>query len=299
MQRPPAPVHVAGLFGPLHDELLALLRGLDDSDWHRPTLAREWCVADVAAHILDVDLRRIALLRDGHAMPPPSRPLTNADELVAWLDTLNAEWVRAARRLSPALLVELLALSGPRVATLLAELDPAAPARLPVVWAGQSVSPNWLDVGRELTERWHHQQQIRLAVGEPPLESAEWLRPVLAIALHALPHAYRSVSAPAGAAVRFEVRGAAGGAWSLVRGTDGWLLHDDAAPAAACGVTIGDAVLARLLHHLIPAGDDVPVTITGDNALATPLLATRAVMIRAPSPAPHPGTRATSDARPS
>ena len=33
--------------------------------------------------------------------------------------------------------------------------------------AGEAVSANWFDVAREFTERWHHQQQIRLAIGGP------------------------------------------------------------------------------------------------------------------------------------
>ena len=36
-----------------------------------------------------------------------------------------------------------------------------------VAWAGESESENWFDVARDYTERWHHQQQIRDAVGRP------------------------------------------------------------------------------------------------------------------------------------
>jgi hypothetical protein len=46
-------------------------------------------------------------------------------------------------------------------------LDPLAPAAFAVSWAGEETSSNWFDTARELTERWHHQQQIRLATIGP------------------------------------------------------------------------------------------------------------------------------------
>jgi len=36
----------------------------------------------------------------------------------------------------------------------------------PVSWAGPAAAPVWLDVAREFTERWHHQQHIRDAAGK-------------------------------------------------------------------------------------------------------------------------------------
>src|SRR5689334_7783825 len=62
------------LFAPLHAELMSLLRGLTPDDWERPTLARAWRVRDVAAHLLDTQLRRLSGHRDGHLLPP-DRPL--------------------------------------------------------------------------------------------------------------------------------------------------------------------------------------------------------------------------------
>ena len=46
-------------------------------------------------------------------------------------------------------------------------LDPFAPARFAVGLAGEETSLNWFDTARELTERWHHQQHIRLATNRP------------------------------------------------------------------------------------------------------------------------------------
>src|SRR5690606_9534030 len=97
--------------------LVALLGGLRPEDWMRPTSAVEWSVKDVAAHLLDVDLRRLSAQRDGH-IPAPSQPLASNADLVAYLNHLNRTWVDAARRLSTRVLVEELELSSARVADL-------------------------------------------------------------------------------------------------------------------------------------------------------------------------------------
>jgi hypothetical protein len=70
---PLTPVDTRELFAPLHAELIGLLRGLSDADWERPTVAGAWRVRDVAAHLLDGDLRKLSAGRDGHQMPPDGR----------------------------------------------------------------------------------------------------------------------------------------------------------------------------------------------------------------------------------
>ena len=60
------PIYTADLFPPLHAELIRLLRAISDADWARPTLATPWMVRDVAAHLLDGDLRKLSGGRDGH-----------------------------------------------------------------------------------------------------------------------------------------------------------------------------------------------------------------------------------------
>ena len=203
------------LFRGLSDELVALLGSLEAADWDRPTLAGAWRVRDVAAHLLDGDLRKLSFHRDGHPPPAPAVPISSERELTAYIDQLNASGVEVARRLSPRLLTRLLAVSGPEVAAFVESLDPQGQALFPVAWAGEDVSLNWMDTGREYTERWHHQQQIREATGRPGLVAPQWLRPVLEISLRALPHAYRAVAADAGATLRLVIDGPAGGEWIL------------------------------------------------------------------------------------
>jgi uncharacterized protein (TIGR03083 family) len=213
---PMSPLYTPDLFPPLYVELEALLRGLAPEDWRRPTLAGAWQVRDVVAHLLDGDLRKLSAYRDGH-VPAPAEPLQGYEDVVRFLDGLNAEWVGAARRLSSRLMVELLSFTGPRICDLVSTLPPHGPSLFPVGWAGEAESENWFDIGREYTERWHHQMQIREAVGAPGLLERPWLPPLLDLSFRALPHAYRAVDAPHGTAVVVRVTGEAGGAWSLVR----------------------------------------------------------------------------------
>ena len=51
--------------------------------------------------------------------------------------------------------------------------------------------PNWFHLAREFTERWHHQQQIRLATERDGIMTRELYHPVLECFMRALPFAFR------------------------------------------------------------------------------------------------------------
>lgn len=272
-------IETAHLFRPLARELLDLLRSLQPDDWNAPTSAGDWRVRDVAAHLLDVDLRRLSAARDRH-VPASASPVKDYGGLVAYLNRLNADWVRAARRLSPRVITELLATSSEEVAALMEAADPHAVGTFGVAWAGQQQSPMWLDIGREYTERWHHQDQVREAIGGTPLFEAEMLRPVVAISLHALPHAARQLDAEPGTAIHFVVTGGAGGEWTLRRGEDDWQLRDGGTDQAAAIVVVEDLALARLLMHRLPdAAARDAVQVEGDRSVLDMVLGARAVMV--------------------
>src|SRR5438094_4321953 len=94
-------------------------------------------------------------------------------------------------------------------------LDPFAPAAFAVSWAGEAASLNWFDTARELTERWHHQQQIRLATNRPGIMTPELYYPVLDCFVRALPFHYRGVHAPSGTFILVTISGDCGGKWVL------------------------------------------------------------------------------------
>lgn len=274
---PLASIITLPLFPKLDELLLELLRSLGPEDWQRPTLARQWTVKDIAAHLLDGNLRTLSMLRDGYFGEAPED--FSYSGIVAYLNRLNADWVRAARRLSPAVLVELLAQSGAEYTTCLNTLDPWAPATFSVAWSGEAESPNWFHIARDYTEKWHHQQQIREAMGQTEaLMTPELFGPLMATFMRGLPHAYRAAEAPVGTRVQIAVGPKVGGTWQLARTTTSWQLADDLlAPAVA--IALAPDIAWKLFTKGISAAQArQQAQVSGDEQLATPLFGLLAVM---------------------
>src|SRR5262249_685447 len=180
----------------------------------------------------------------------------------------------AARPLSPRVLRDLYARAGMELAEFMETLDLDATAFWPVSWAGEHQSRQWLDVGREFTEVWHHGSQIRDALGAGAFSHPQWLLAVLQIAIHALPHAYRSVPGSRGAALLVRVTGAASGSWNLRRHEDGWVADEGDIRDPSAIVTMSDEAAWRLFFNaLSPSDADALVGVEGGIALARPLLA--------------------------
>ncbi|HVQ28050.1 MAG TPA: hypothetical protein VMV21_00625, partial [Vicinamibacteria bacterium] len=207
------------------------------------------------------------------------RPFTGEADLVAFLNELNADWVRVARRLSPRVLLDLLKSTGPQVAVLFASLSPESPAFFSVAWAGESSSKSWFDVGREYTERWHHQQQIRLAVGAPLLNEPRWLKPVVDLSMRALPHRYAGTTAPEGASVLVEIRGSSGGVWSLVRRGDAWSLFAGRSDSPeATRISLDEDTAWRVFFKALPRDAPPAIFFEGRSDLSQAFLTAWAVM---------------------
>ena len=275
---PMQPVFLLDRFVRLHTELMSLLRGLSPGDWSRPTACALWSVKDIVAHLLDSSIRRLSFGRDG--LPStPDLPISSYAHLVRYLNRLNAEWVTAGRRLSPQLLIDLLDFAAGQVHAFFRSLDPHTPALFPVAWAGEDVSPNWFDIGREYTERWLHQQQIREAVGAPGLTGREWLHPTLDVFIRALPFTYRQVVASTGRSVRFEILGDAGGVWTLVRGATGWQLFNGSGNHPDAMVSLDQETAWKLFSKgLDQDAARKRVRIEGDRLLGEPVLGSLAIM---------------------
>ncbi len=274
-------IEVAELFPELDAQLIPLLRGLSAEDWGRPAVGA-WTVKDVAAHLLDTAIRRLAFDRDRLPLVPPDRPVESYADLVAFLNDLNHVWVRAMKRVSPRLLTDLLEKTGAELSEHMAGLDPSAPALFSVAWAGEETSESWFDVAREYTERWHHQQQIREAVGAPGLTSRRLMHPVLDAFLRALPHAYRSVEAEEGTAIAIEIAGEAGGEWTLAREGGHWRLFegisiDPHGPKARVRMD-QDTAWRRMTKGITREQAAERSEVTGDRSLGEPVFGMLSVM---------------------
>jgi uncharacterized protein (TIGR03083 family) len=245
------PTDTRALFRPVALELIRLLEALPPPEWERPTIAGSWLVRDVVAHLIDVTFRRLSFHRDALVPPPPSRPINSERDFVDFINRINAEWVNASRRLSPRILRDLLQKSTSELATYFEDLPFDAPALFGVSWAGEQSSEGWFDVGREFTELWHHQEQIRLAIGAPPLADPRFLHAVLEIAVRGLPHAFRDTKAAEGDAVVLDVIGPAGGLWTLTRRGERWQLESGEPARATTRIRLSDENAWRLLFNAL------------------------------------------------
>ena len=267
-------------FRPVCREIVDLLRTLVTDDWERPANAGGWRVRDVVAHLLDTALRRLSFHRDRSGPPPGTRPTPTDRELVTFINDLNAAWIRAAERVSTRVLTDLYARASTDLADFVETLDLHASALFAVSWAGETQSVQWLDIGREFTEVWHHGSQIRNAVGAGPFSDPRWLQAVLQIALHALPHAYRDVPGREGVSVSIRITGRASGVWTLHHRGGTWDIDEGLRPGAATIATMSDEVAWRLLFNALPLSEaQSAVQLEGDADLARPLLHARSVIV--------------------
>lgn len=264
--KPPEPIIVTGLFQRTLDSLVRLLSDLSADDWNRPTACARWTVKDIASHLLGGEVGILSRHRDGYAYS--GKLFISWEELVALINSLNDTWVKATSRTSPRVLCELMKLTGEQVCDYFKSLDPYEIGG-PVEWAGPEPAPVWLDLAREYTERWHHQQQIRDAVGKPGLKERKFFAPVLDAFVRALPRTYAQVDAKDGTLIALTIEGDSGGKWFLLRESGQWILFIEATQAADAELVIDQDLAWRLFTKGVHKDDALAgVTLIGDERLA-------------------------------
>jgi len=259
------------------EELIDLLRSLAPAEWDMQTIASSWKVRDVASHLLDTVLRKLSMVRDSCYVEPVE--IRSPQDVVTLVNRLNREGVTVYRRLSPRLLTDLMQMACEQSARFHESLDPFARATFAVSWAGEEQSLNWFDTARELTERWHHQQQIRLATNRPGIMVPDLYHPVLDCFVRGLPYLYRDVDAPAGTVLLLEISGECGGKWLLSRGSTGWDFVNGSAGVVASRVTIPQALAWRLFTKGIDRNSArAEIQIDGDQGLGEKVLSHIAIV---------------------
>jgi hypothetical protein len=275
--QPVIPINVVHLLPVLDAKLIELLKSLTPAEWEMPTVAKLWKVKDVVAHLLDTNVRVISASETFKGDPPPE--INSYQDLVDFLNQLNADWVKAMRRISPGLLITLHELTGPQYCKAYAALDLMGKARFAVSWAGENESKNWMHIAREYTEKFLHQQQIRDAVNKPGLMTRELFYPFIDTFMMALPYTYREIEADEGTVVAITVTGDIGGAWYLTRHTGKWILSKDAAPKSTAAISIdADTAWKLFSKSLRPVQIMNKVTITGNQKLGEAALNMVSVM---------------------
>ncbi|MBO9674282.1 MAG: maleylpyruvate isomerase N-terminal domain-containing protein [Sphingobacteriaceae bacterium] len=262
----------------LDEKLIALLKSLTNEEWNNQTIAKLWKVKDVAAHLLDGNLRGLSFSRDKY-FGEQAHQINSYEDLVSFLNSLNMTWVNAAKRLSPQILTELLAITGKEYIEHLKELNPFDEAIFPVAWAGQEISPNWFHIAREYTEKFLHQQQIRDAVNKPGIMTKELYYPFIDICMYALPHTFGKVKAEDGTTASLIVSTDIGGQWNITMKEGNWVLSKGKIQASHSTVIIDPHTAWKLFSKSWKPEVVVnKVEITGDKALGVKALQMVSVM---------------------
>jgi uncharacterized protein (TIGR03083 family) len=258
--------------------LLALIASFQDDDWKKQTVCPGWDVHALVRHIIHNDLNRLSAQRDGHVLDliPVHKPLA---EIVTELNHRNHTQVEASANWSYKLCLDLVSWLGPRTELHLRMLPPNGPAWV-VSWAmASNPAPGWLDVARELVERWVHQQQIRLATSRPPLTDPRLFRLVLDTMMRALPATFQGVDAPAGTEVHVFADDPVDRHWAVASTGNGWaMVKRSRHPAAA--VHAEPEVLWRRAVRMIGRSEAVSHSrLEGDSALAERVFDLRGALV--------------------
>ncbi len=267
------------LFPVLDSKLIDLLKSLSKEDWNKQSIAPLWKVKDIAVHLLDGNIRTLSMLRDNYFGETPKN-ITSYHDMVQYLNRLNSDWIAAMKRVSPTVLIELLESTGKQYSDYLASLPPFEDATFSVGWAGETTSKNWFHIAREYTEKWHHQQQIRFAVGrDHELYSKELYFPYLETSMRALPHHYRNVKGLENDLIQFSIAGEGGGDWFLHFNGKQWSLVGTAISPPSCKVAIEGKIAWRIFTKGIDRTlAEKQVSIEGKIELGSKILDMIAVM---------------------
>lgn len=271
------PIPTLHLFLPLDQKLIGLLKSLSAEDWKKPTLAKLWTVKDVAAHLLDGNLRTLALSQNYIGDPPSD--IRSYQDLVEYLNRLNGDWVNAMKRVSPNTLIELFEVTQQSVIDYFHSLDLWARAPFAVSWAGEDESKNWFHIAREYTERWHHQQQIREAVNKDGIMQKEFFTPLIQTFMMALPYAYRNVIAHDGAVVSVTVAEPSDLEWKIVSKDHQWRFTTESYDSPLTTIEMNGDIAWKLFTKALSEKEAMEkIKISGDNKFGLPILKMVSVM---------------------
>jgi uncharacterized protein (TIGR03083 family) len=271
------PILCAHLLRRVDEKLIDLLSSISPGEWDLRTVVPLWKVRDVAAHLLDTVLRKLSMVRDSYYVE--AARIRSHEDLITLVNRLNREGVTVYRRLSPKVLIGIMKEACEQSARFHESLDPLAPAAFAVSWAGEENSFNWFDTARELTERWHHQQQIRLATNRSGIMTPELYHPVLDCFVRGLPHVYRGVEAPVGTLLLLEISGECGGQWFLSKESADWRLVKPTDEEWASRVTIPQELAWRVFTKGVDRDSArSQIEVNGDRDLGEKVLQLTAIV---------------------
>ncbi len=272
---PAGPLDVRAVLRTERTLLVDLLRTMQDADWHQPTACPAYDVQGIAAHLLCGDFSLLSRQRD--VAPDGLLTVVHAGaDFRSAVDRFNDRWVEAVAFFSPAVLIELLDLTGHWTADWYDRVDPASSGEPvgffnaigPSLQARRALSsPYWQIAAREYFERWVHHHQIRRALTRPDLDEDAILAPAAAAVVRSLAAHLDGLETGPGVSVVFSVEGLT--SWTFGRDLETWQLFDGRAGDAVAELSIDRAVATPLLSRGLGAREvEAAFSVTGDTDLA-------------------------------
>jgi len=264
----------------VNERLIVLLRSLHGDDWVKPTVHPDRNVKDLATHLLHGSLRRVTSIRDQYPVAPnytsligrPEPSIECLADVTGLIQADNRCFMDGMRYVSPHIIIEMIAIYDALFVKIAEDIERDA-LGLGVLWAGENVSCNWFDMAREYTEKWHHQQQIRDAVGASLLNDPHLIGPAIDVFARGLPFAYRAFNALDGTMINIDVCDEIARSWSLRRDEQKWSLWEGATPAPVATICIpADTAWRMWTKGLNKMDARKRIRVTGNTELFEPLI---------------------------
>ena len=195
-----------------HSELAALLDGLDDADWERPTRCEGWTVADVVLHLAQTDELALASAQGQYA--EGLDVLAGGVERQGNVDDGAAAIVAHERGVPHAELFARWRTGATALRDTLAASDP----HLRVGWVSGQLSIQTLATTR-LAECWIHTGDVAEAV-DVRQEPTDRLEHIARLAWRTLPYAFARDGRELVGPVAFDLRAPSGRRWHFVPDTE-------------------------------------------------------------------------------
>lgn len=272
------PIDTRHLFKAIALDIIGLLKSVPPAKWNGKTCYPNWRVKDIIAHMLQTAMYRLSKQRDSYKLDSKGGT-PEYTQLSGWIEDANERWVSCYTEVSPEVLLPMFEETELQLAELMEAQDLETPPFYKVAWADESIQFNWMDVAREYTERWHHQMQVREALGLPLLYDKKYFVPLLDILALSLPKWLSAYKPAVPADIVFTLSGELHYTIVLQRQAEGWTLTARGANRIAGHLQLSAEVFWKLLMRSIsPEQAKADIQLEGDSKILDYFLNARAVM---------------------